>query len=228
MSNSKDDGYDRDRDVANEGQRALRAHAPAKLDLAAAMNRLADIAAESKKDPVGHVFGGEAVYSLMPTERLLKLLQEKDELLADADRKAMEMVAKARVHQVRVTHQHREAFMLMTYRTEGGAFEKKIWNSRDGVTPFIVHIDGQAYQHVIAEMTGPFYDRPEGCIAQWETRTEAAMMTAWRRRLERALLAGHITKEKANELADNVLAAQGNHMSIGMRSMVTGRFTDED
>jgi hypothetical protein len=199
---------------------------PRKLDLAAAMDRLAEIAGAEKEKAQAPQAHNE--YALMSVERLLKLLQEKDELLADADRKAMAMVAKARVHQVRVTHQHKEAFMLMTYRTEGGAFEKKIWNSRDGVTPFQIHVDGQQYTHAIAEMTGPFYDRPEGCIAQWETRTEAAMMAAWRRRLERALLAGHITKEKANELADNVGAAQGNHMSIGMRSMVTGRFTDED
>lgn len=123
--------------------------------------------------------------------------------------------------------QHAEAFMLMTYRTDGGAFEQKIWNSRDGVTPFQIHIDGQKYTHAMHEMQGPFMDRPEGCVAQWETRTEMAMMLAWRRALERALLAGQMTKEKANELADNTEAARANQMWIGLRSFATGKFTDE-
>lgn len=34
---------------------------------------------------------------------------------------------------------HKEAFCLMKYATEDGSEVEWIWNSRDGVTPFIVH-----------------------------------------------------------------------------------------
>jgi len=33
---------------------------------------------------------------------------------------------------------HREAFMLMIYRSEDGRHVETLWNSRDGVTPFII------------------------------------------------------------------------------------------
>lgn len=33
---------------------------------------------------------------------------------------------------------HAEAFCIMQYRCEKCGFEEKIWNSRDGVTPFII------------------------------------------------------------------------------------------
>lgn len=38
----------------------------------------------------------------------------------------------------RTPYKHAEAFCLMTYRCECCGFEERIWNSRDGVTPFIV------------------------------------------------------------------------------------------
>lgn len=33
-------------------------------------------------------------------------------------------------------YNHKEAFCLMTYRCKDCGFEERIWNSRDGVTPF--------------------------------------------------------------------------------------------
>lgn len=42
-----------------------------------------------------------------------------------------------------------EGFCLMKYRAEDGSCEEIIWNSRDGVTPFIVASrDGKPMQHV--------------------------------------------------------------------------------
>lgn len=35
-------------------------------------------------------------------------------------------------------HVHGEAFMLMTYRADDGSETEVIWNSRDGVTPFVI------------------------------------------------------------------------------------------
>lgn len=36
-------------------------------------------------------------------------------------------------------HKHPEAFCLMAYMSDDGRIIEWIWNSRDGVTPFIVH-----------------------------------------------------------------------------------------
>ena len=35
-------------------------------------------------------------------------------------------------------YQHREAFCLMQYRSDDGTEAEQLWNSRDGVTPFII------------------------------------------------------------------------------------------
>lgn len=46
-------------------------------------------------------------------------------------------------------HEHGEAFMVMTYETEDQQVTERIWNSRDGVTPFAVTSkDGQSMTHV--------------------------------------------------------------------------------
>lgn len=54
-------------------------------------------------------------------------------------------------------HQHGEAFMRMLYRSDDGADQEWIWNSRDGVTPFTVlsrtgkvmsHVDWQRDQYL--------------------------------------------------------------------------------
>jgi hypothetical protein len=44
---------------------------------------------------------------------------------------------------------HAEAYCLMTYRTQDGAEEEVIWNSRDGVTPFSITLrSGREALHV--------------------------------------------------------------------------------
>jgi hypothetical protein len=46
-------------------------------------------------------------------------------------------------------YQHGEAFCLMTYRSDDGTEEERIWNSRDGVTPFIISLlSGKSATHV--------------------------------------------------------------------------------
>lgn len=46
-------------------------------------------------------------------------------------------------------HQHPEAFCLMEYRADDGTETEVIWNSRDGVTPFVVALpSGKAATHV--------------------------------------------------------------------------------
>jgi len=35
-------------------------------------------------------------------------------------------------------HYYGEAFMMMTYETEDGSESERIWNSRDGISPFCV------------------------------------------------------------------------------------------
>jgi hypothetical protein len=46
-------------------------------------------------------------------------------------------------------HRHAEAFRLMRYRADHRQLEEYIWNSRDGVTPFVVTMrDGTPGTHV--------------------------------------------------------------------------------
>ena len=47
-------------------------------------------------------------------------------------------------------YQHEEAFCLMRYHCGGCAYEEVFWNSRDGVTPFVVRCPecGRDMQHV--------------------------------------------------------------------------------
>jgi hypothetical protein len=47
----------------------------------------------------------------------------------------------------RIDNKHSEGHCLMKYRTKSGK-EEIIWNSRDGVTPFAIMIDGEEAIHV--------------------------------------------------------------------------------
>jgi hypothetical protein len=48
-----------------------------------------------------------------------------------------------------MTYQHAEAFCLMKYRSDDGTEEELIWNSRDGVTPFVITLrSGKRATHV--------------------------------------------------------------------------------
>ena len=48
-----------------------------------------------------------------------------------------------------MTYNHSEAFCLMKYRSDDGTEEEIIWNSRDGVTPFVLSLrSGKTAQHV--------------------------------------------------------------------------------
>lgn len=46
-------------------------------------------------------------------------------------------------------HDHPEAFCLMKYRADDGSVEELIWNSRDGVTPFVITMqNGKPGTHI--------------------------------------------------------------------------------
>lgn len=46
-------------------------------------------------------------------------------------------------------YKHGEAFMLMKYRSEDGTETETLWNSRDGVTPFMISSkNGKMMQHI--------------------------------------------------------------------------------
>lgn len=49
-----------------------------------------------------------------------------------------------------MSYVHKEAFCLMTYRADDGSKEEEvIWNSRDGVTPFVITLrSGKEARHV--------------------------------------------------------------------------------
>jgi len=48
-----------------------------------------------------------------------------------------------------MTYNHSEAFCLMKYRSDDETEEEIIWNSRDGVTPFVISLrSGKTASHV--------------------------------------------------------------------------------
>lgn len=130
---------------------------------------------------------------------------------------------------------HAEAFMLMTYHqidVAEGAEAKVIlvWNSRDGVTPFVINIGADRYQHDIPLQRGPFFDLPRGSGVSyvWVTRTDEQVMEAWRRTMDKAVELGRIEAEKAASMRDNLEVAESWHYRIGLRNLATGKFTDEE
>ncbi|URA07047.1 hypothetical protein P9A47_gp79 [Xanthomonas phage Elanor] len=130
---------------------------------------------------------------------------------------------------------HREAFMLMTYVQTNSVKPEpakvlRIWNSRDGVTPFTVHIGGETYEHNLQSMAGPHFDLPLDQLPthKWVTRTDAEVMTAWRRTLDKAVEQGKLDPDKAASMRDSLAAAEGWHYRIGLVNLATGRFTDEE
>lgn len=59
-----------------------------------------------------------------------------------------------------MTYAHKEAFCLMIYQTDDGTEREVLWNSRDGVTPFVIgNVDGtKQMTHVQWEKDRPVPD----------------------------------------------------------------------
>lgn len=125
---------------------------------------------------------------------------------------------------------HAEAFMLMTYREVDGDGTLLVWNSRDGVTPFVINIGAKKYQHDIPLQQGPFFDlsREHAVTHVWVTRTDAQVLEAWHRTMDKAVEMGKIAPDKAASMRDNLEVAESWHYRIGLRNLETGRFTDEE
>ncbi len=63
------------------------------------------------------------------------------------------------------TYRHAAAFCLMTYRADDGTEEEQIWNSRDGVTPYVIRLrSGKTAAHVDwrNDRRMPDYEPPAG------------------------------------------------------------------
>lgn len=137
--------------------------------------------------------------------------------------------------------QHGEAFRLMLYvetnlptpanpgpRRPENPKRILVWNSRDGVTPFILHLNGCAYEHEIKEMgKTPAFDLPASAEYKWVTRTEREIKEAWGRTLDRAVKIGKIDADKADAQRNNLEAARSWNYGIGLVDLATGRYTDE-
>ena len=98
---------------------------------------------------------------------------------------------------------HAAAFMLMTYvRVEGeGPDRLLVWNSRDGVTPFVINVGPSKYQHAILSMQGPHFDLPRDLepTHKWVTRTDREVMEAWHRTMYKAVELGKIGRASCRE-----------------------------
>lgn len=138
-----------------------------------------------------------------------------------------------RVASAKPSFGHREAFAFMRYdqtnAAEGKAPERLwVWNSRDGVTPFIVHIGDKTFQHDIKSMQGPFFDMPQGATHRWETRTQQKALEAMGRTLDLAVKMGRIEPDRAEAMRGKVEVARDWNYFIGLRDLTTGNYTDED
>lgn len=132
---------------------------------------------------------------------------------------------------------HAEAFALMLYEEQDaqeGAAPRllRVWNSRDGVTPFVVHVGEVKYQHRIRSMHGPFFDLPRDRALDapthvFVTRTDREVLECWDRILTKAVARGSMDQEKADRLRGDLSVAESWHLRIGLRDLATGRFTDE-
>ena len=128
---------------------------------------------------------------------------------------------------------HAEAFRLMTYVQvnvpEGEALKIiKVWNSRDGVTPFVLNIGAEKYEHNIRAMEGPFYDRPAEADYEWVTRQDWQVLEAWDRTMTKAVQLGKIDADKAESMRGSLEVAESWHYRIGLRNMATGLFSDDE
>lgn len=104
------------------------------------------------------------------------------------------------------TYQHAEAFCLMAYRSDDGTETELIWNSRDGVTPFVIALrSGKQATHADwrSDRRVPDYAPPPG-----------------------SRIFVDLTPERARELAErNVSRYLGNP---DMRDMLLDQFGDRE
>lgn len=127
---------------------------------------------------------------------------------------------------------HAEAFRLMEYTQTNAAEGEEpvvlhVWNSRDGVTPFIVHIGAQTFQ-CTRPMGEMLFDLPAAATHKWVTRTDREVLVAWQRTLTKAVEQGKLEADKAETMRDNLAVARSWHYGIGLVNLATGKFTDEE
>jgi hypothetical protein len=83
------------------------------------------------------------------------------------------------------THQynHAEAFCLMLYHCQPSGKTVLVWNSRDGVTPFCMHLDGREYQHINwrSDRQLPEFQMTQGHLFFRDTTLEESVYFALRR-----------------------------------------------
>lgn len=125
---------------------------------------------------------------------------------------------------------HAEAFMLMAYKEVGGGGQLLVWNSRDGEAPFYISLGSKKYQHDVLRQRGPFFDLPrEHAVTHvWVTRTDAQVLEAWHRIVDKAVKRGRIDPDKAASMRDDPEVVKSWYYRIGLRDLETGRFTDEE
>lgn len=83
-----------------------------------------------------------------------------------------------------MSYQHAEAFCLMTYRSDDGTEEVKIWNSRDGVTPFVTMLpSGKPATHInwAADRPNPDFQPEPGQLIFVDLTPEVAREKAIKR-----------------------------------------------
>jgi hypothetical protein len=102
-------------------------------------------------------------------------------------------------------HKHAEAFTLMTYVSDDGTETERVWNSRDGVTPFVITLrSGKTATHRdwAADEYLPNYVPPAGSrvfvdlTPELARKSAAANVARWR---ADAILAASLSELGATE-----------------------------
>lgn len=99
---------------------------------------------------------------------------------------------------------HKEAFKIMSYRCECGS-QEKLWNSRDGVTPFSIPCqqcgDGMGMVHVDwqQDVFAPIFSPPAGSRYFADMTIERARQHAVRN-VDSSISMGRVEQNRRNEL----------------------------
>lgn len=127
-------------------------------------------------------------------------------------------------------HNHAEAFMLMQYRCKNN-HTVMIWNSRDGVTPFMIKCQveqcGEYAEHVNwgADFYHPKYQPRIGSYIFVDLTEERALLMA-QRNIALAKASGHEYSMGPEELAKSFMN-EGRGGSPDLRKIIDFKYADE-
>jgi len=112
-------------------------------------------------------------------------------------------------------YQFGEAYKLMLYEGERTGRVVTIWNSRDGVSPFMVDIDGEVFKHILwdRDKTAPAHElKPGDYFFRDTTREDATQAAETVVNLRWPRLKGSARDKRVAELVPQMLEQGGSKL----------------